>query len=192
MENEASTPKRRRFYKPYSFSNDPKKGPFKNLRKVFQIVNVLDLHEELKLWQKLALANDQSVYDEGYAREDLMDFCDEFLRLTEALYIIHVKHAAKFGKMQGNKKAFNLTQEMNQPILLNEEDISKSEIVVRSFVNTFSYRYTKREMQDLLEAVITYDGHKRVYKGTLLLFYDCILCLLDVTYIFDSKELPAN
>ena len=80
---------------------------------------------------------------------------------------------------------------MNQPILLNEEEISKPEIVIRSFVNTFSYRYTKREMQDLLEAVITYDGHKRVYKGTLLLFYDCILCLLDVTYIFVSKELPA-
>ncbi|HWB26307.1 MAG TPA: hypothetical protein VG738_12540 [Chitinophagaceae bacterium] len=193
MAKEENIHARKRFHKPYRLLTDCRNRPFRCLRKVFQTFPVPDIHEQLKHWLGFALANDHSVYDEGWAREDLMDFCHELLRLAEALYLIQEKHNRKFQHKIGQKLSKKILKELqviNQPVLLTEEEIADPGTVAQHFCNTFSQVYTQAEMQDLLEAVITYGGHKKIYLGNLMLLYESTQCLLCVTYAL-SKRLPA-
>ncbi|MCW3090490.1 MAG: hypothetical protein JWP81_1559 [Ferruginibacter sp.] len=155
------------------------------LREIFHIFHLDDFRDEITKWQQLALANDQSVYDEGNAREDLIDFCHEFLKLIESLHVLNKtntkKHKNKWKKNLSNA-AKKIIGKMNQPILLNEEEKVNPQLVIKRFCKSFSYSYTKIEILDLLEAVITYEGEKKVYKGNLVLFYQCMKCLLRMAY----------
>ena len=183
MEN---TTNRKRFHKLRRFFNKVKKHPFKSLDEVFQTFHLDDFREEIPYWQQLAMANDQSVYDEGGAREDLIDFCHELLRLAEALHVLNERSSQKDKrkwKKKLSKKAKKTIDNMNQPLLLSIEEMANPKPVIEGFRNLFSYRYAKVEMLDLLNAVITYEGEKEVYKGNLVLFYQCVRCLLDLAYL---------
>ena len=181
--------KRKRFHKPNFFLNKLNKHPLKRLEEIFKIFHLEDFRNEITKWQQLALANEQSVYDEAYAREDLMDFCNKFLRLIEALHVLNQTTARK-QKSKPNilsKDAKKIIAKLNRPILLDEEEIANPKITIKRFCNSFSYGYTKIETLDLLEAVITYEGVKKVYKGNLVLFYRCTKCLLKIAFIMCKK-----
>ena len=53
------------------------------------------MQERTKPLERLALANDQSAYDEAYLREDLMDFIEALLKLVEAFWLIRQRNIYK-------------------------------------------------------------------------------------------------
>jgi len=140
-------------------------------------------------WQQLALTNDNSAYEEGGAREDLMDFCQEFLKLIEALHVLNNSSNSRkkwLSKLPSEQR--EVIAEMNQLERLSEDEIAKPKLVIKAFCGSFSYSYTNSEISDLLDAVITYEGEKKVYKHNLILSYLCMNCLLRIAYINSKKK----
>lgn len=57
------------------------------LTEIFQNFHLYDFRNEINFWQELALCNDQSAYDEGCTREDLMNFIQELHKMIEAFHV---------------------------------------------------------------------------------------------------------
>lgn len=182
---------RKRFSKPYHFLNKAGNHPFQCLAIIFQNFHLDDFRSEIHLWQQLALTNDQSAYDDGDEREDLMDFIQELLKLVEAFYIISEKRnqRKKDKGLEGlSKKTKKMLAKMNTPVLLTSEEKASPNLVVKHFCKTFRNTYAKIELLDLLDAVITYDGEKDVYKGSLMLFYQHMDYLIGLAYLMKKTE----
>ncbi len=176
--------KRKRFYKPWHLFKRGKR-PLRGLWEVFSNYHLDGLKEELDCWEKLALCNDQSAYDEGATREDLVDFVQQLQRLIEAFHILNEQKNAdrKRKQLKGMPKdALTMIAEMNNPLLLTYDEKKNPEAVISQFCKTFRWSYAQMELLDLLEAVISYEGHKQIYKGQLVLFYEHLFYLVRLAY----------
>jgi len=70
----------------------------------------------------------------------------------------------------------------------NNEEIAKPKKVIKQFCAAFKYSYAEIELMDLLDAVITYDDCKKLYKGNLVLFYQYIKWLIYLAYRLDKRR----
>lgn len=181
-----------RYHKSYHFFSKAGGDPFLCLAGIFDAFPKGDFQKEIVFWQQLALTNDQSAYDEGKVRESMMDFCLEFLKMTEAFYILisnrkRQKEAKR--KKSAKKETGRIISAVNQQTWLNDREKADPQLVVIAFCGAFSYNYAKMELLDLLDAVITYEGKKQVYKGNLVLVYRCMESLLNLAYTtFGNKK----
>lgn len=188
---ETGQPIRKRFDKPWHVLSKAGKGLFHGLREVFQNYHLDDLKQELHHWQQLALCNDQSVYDEGCTREDLMDFIQELQRLIEAFYMLDEKknkHRKSKQLKRLSKQTRAMLAQMNIPVLLSNEEKKNPESVISQFCKTFRRSYAQMELLDLLDAVITYEGAKKVYKGQIVLFYEHLYFLIKLAYTMQKRK----
>jgi len=79
---------------------------------------------------------------------------------------------------------------MNVPIFLSKTENDNPLIVIKSFCKTFNVNYAKAEILDMLEALITYDGYRKIYYGSLVSFYQHLHCLISIAYsIYNKKRL---
>src|ERR1044072_6342547 len=135
---------RARFQKPYHYLVARNKNVFRNLRALFNNFQLETCRNELNHWQRLALANDQSAYDEAYLREDLMDFMETLLKLVEAFWLIRQRHIYK------NKP--KLCAAMDKQVqYLNDDEIAKPKKAIKQFCATFKHSYAEIELMDLLD-----------------------------------------
>ncbi|HRN57965.1 MAG TPA: hypothetical protein PLL71_16010 [Agriterribacter sp.] len=180
-----------RYHKSYHFLHKAGEDPFLCLSAIFDTFRPNDLRNEIIFWQQLALANDQSAYDEGKVREELMDFCRALLRVTEALYMLEQNKKRK-GKAGKKKRAGKAAGEINnisgQITGLSMREKDDPQRVVRAFCKAFPYDYARIELLDLLDAVITYEGKKEVYKGNLVPVYQCIGSLVHLAYVITKHK----
>ena len=107
-----------RFQKPYHYLVARSKNVFHNLRALFNNFQLYTCRNELNHWQRLALANDQSAYDEAYLREDLMDFMEALLKLVEAVWLIRQRNIYQ------DKPKLCAAMD-NQVQYLNDDEITK-------------------------------------------------------------------
>ncbi|WP_018631193.1 hypothetical protein [Niabella aurantiaca] len=137
---ETGTPNRKRFCKPWHFLSQAGKRPLCILWEVFDTYHLDELKQELKCWQRQALCNDNSAYDEGGAREDLMDFIQQLFRLIEAFHVLNEqKNAGRKRKHQKglSKDARKMIAKMNTPVLLTAGEKKNPQQVIHQFCKTF-------------------------------------------------------
>ncbi len=184
--------KRKRYSKPHHFFGNAKKHPESCLAEVFKNFHLEDLRREINLWQHLALSNDQSAYDEGSVREDMMDFIQELHRLIEAFHIINEKNNLQKNNdwTKGlSKQTKKILSGMNNPVSQTAEEKDRPNSVIKHFCKTFRRAYAKMELLDLLDAVIIYDGDKKVYKGNQVLFYQHLHYLIKLAYNMNKNKM---
>ncbi|HVX28519.1 MAG TPA: hypothetical protein VHB70_19375 [Parafilimonas sp.] len=174
-----------RFQKPYHYLVARNRNVFRNLRALFNNFQLETCKDELNHWQRLALANDQSAYDEAYLREDLMDFIHALLKLVEAFWLIRQRHIYK----DKPKLCAGMDKQVQY---LDDNEIAKPKKVISQFCTTFKHSYAEIELLDLLDAVITYDGCKKLYKGNLVLFYQWMKWLIYLAYKVDKTTLKTS
>ncbi len=119
---------RKRFHKPYHFLNKGKEHPLRCLYEIFKSFHLDDFKRELHLWQELALCNDQSAYEEGGAREDLLDFIYELQKLMEAFHMLNQKtnrQKINSGTKGFSKQTKKLLEKINRPLLLSAAEKDK-------------------------------------------------------------------
>ncbi len=177
--------KRKRFYKPHHFLNEENGNIMKGLEQVFIDYHPCDFIEDLRQWQILAMINEQSAYDEGGAREDVLDFTNTLIKLSEALWLVYETHC----RGKATKTFLHATDVRLQ--LLSKKETENPRKVIEYFCSTFSRRYAEIELLDLLEAVITYEGDRQVYKGSLVLMYQHLNYLIKAAYIIYKGELKT-
>ena len=143
--------------------------PIECMAEVFVCFPLEDFYKKLSFWQRLAMTNDESIYDNAATREELMDFCKELQRLVKAFYRL-IKMWRKKKKSRGKIDV--------------RHDHTKLNALPRvyGFCEKFSFAYAKMELLDLLDAVITYNGTKKVRKQNVVLFYECLDFMIDVAY----------
>ncbi len=172
---------RKRFYKPHHFLPHTKRHPSRCLREIFKNFHLDDFREEINCWQQLALCNNQSAYEDGCDREDLIDFVAALHKLIEAFHCINYKvnhHEIKKPLKGLTKKTRQMVSKMNIPLSLTEEERNRPGLVIKLFRKTFKQAYAKIELLDMLDAVITYKGNKTLNKSNLVLFYQHVHCLI--------------
>lgn len=81
-----------------------------------------------------------------------------------------------------------MLREMNIPILLTDEEMRKPALAIKAFCKTFPSGYAKAEILDLLDAVVTYEGNKKIYNGNLVLFYQHLYCLIKIAYQMNKMK----
>lgn len=176
--------KRERFQKPFGFLSHTKGKPSAVLQEIFLNFQPKDFSSGLNRWQRIALSNDGSAYDEAAARENLMDTTDALKKLVECWHIIFIKKFLKNGKSKSKRERL-------QRKILKQDDIvytlTKSEQTnpmrfLHAFCKTFDRRYIETELLDMLDAVITYDGVQERDEGNLVFFYQHLLYLVKLTY----------
>lgn len=175
--------KRKRFYKPYHFLSEENGNIMKGLEQVFIDYHPCDFIEDIQEWQTIALINGESAYDEGSAREDLLDFTNALMKLSEALWLVYKKRCR-----EKSAKALAHTADI-QLQLLSKKETEHPLTVIQYFCNTFSKRYARIELLDLLEAVITYNGCRKIHKGSLILMYQHLDYLIRTAYVLHKKKM---
>lgn len=176
---------RKRFFKQWHIFNRAGKCARDILWEVFHNYHLNDLKEELDSWKELALCNDNSAYEDGRSREDLVDFILQLHQLIEAFYILNErKNSDRRCKQlkRLSRQAREMISAFNTPILLTTNKNQTPKRVIKQFCKSFREPYVQMELLDMLDAVITYQGAKEIYKGNLILFYEVLLLLKNLAY----------
>lgn len=69
---------------------DPQIQPGDLLKELFQAFHLIDFYNGLEQWLRMAIATEQSAYDEGYKRKDLMDLVDYLKKLVHCWHSEHL------------------------------------------------------------------------------------------------------
>ena len=179
--------------KPVRLPEKAASQPLPSLREAFKTFQLDELKKELKRWLYVAISNNNSIYEDDMERRNLIRFRKEFKKLSEALYVINKSHRPKKEKDWLNRQTLEIREEIekfNQPTTLNKEQLADPMPVVKRFCSRFTRQYAIREMRDWLEAVITYDGKypKAVCREYLLIFYECLICLIECAFALAEKD----
>lgn len=71
---------------------------------------------------------------------------------------------------------------LNSPQQLTQNEQANPMPVIRQFAETFTHSYIQAELLDLLEAVISYRGEKKVQLGSMVFVYQRLCFLADLAY----------
>ncbi len=168
-----------------------KKHPYKSLNTIFRYCHLDYLHDELNCWKELALCNDNSAYNNGRSRENLLLFCGELQKLAEALYLLYdnclVTNKRKNWRNGLTPEAIVLIMDANKTVLLSEDEILSPLTVPSAFFRKFSIAYAKEELLDLLDAVVNYKSKRDLNRENFIKFYCCLKEILKVANTL-SKE----
>ncbi len=148
--------KRIRFQKPKWAIDTAQEDLYGCIAEVFTWIHLDDFRDELHEWLRIALINDQSAYDEGVAREDVMDFCNELQRLIEAMNVINEDRTPEKTRRWKENLPDDLREELesyNRPVLLTEEQKVDPPSVIKEFCTTFTISYARHELWDLMDSV---------------------------------------
>ncbi len=85
-----------------------------------------------------------------------------------------------------------MLSKMNIPVSLTEEAKTRPGLVIKQFCKTFKQAYAKMELLDMLDAAITYEGDKTLYKGNLVLFYQHVHYLIKLAYNISKNKRLIN
>jgi len=183
-----------RFQKPFHFLNNAKGKPSLMLRQVFQNFQPQDFRDELSLWQRAALSNDQSAYDEATAREDLIDMTGALQKLMECWHILYTKKFFKKNKPESKLERLQrkVLQQSRIVYSLTKEEQSHPGMLLHRFCKRFDRSYVEIELLDMLDAVITYEGAVKIYKANLVLFYEHLLYLVRLSYKANKAKLQLS
>lgn len=181
MKQVNSKTKRERFWK-LSYHLVMEEPSLSRLPYVFQNFHLHDFREELHLWQRVALCNDQSAYDEAASREDLIDFITQLQRLIEAWYLVTRKKQQHKASKKRDKKLKETEPSSNRLDMLTKEEQAKPSKVIQSFGKTFTADYANAELLDMLDAMMTYKGVLKVRMGSLVFFYEHLSYLVRLAF----------
>ena len=182
MKNNTST--RDRFQKPFYFLSHTKEERSVVLQEIFLNFQPKDFSSGLNRWQRIALSNDQSAYDEAGAREDLMDTTAALKKLVECWHIIFIKKFLKNGKPKSKPEQLQrkILKQKGIVDILTKAEQAKPMLFLHAFCKTFDRRYIETELLDMLDAVITYNGAQEKDEENLVFFYQHLLYLVRLTY----------
>ena len=129
---------------------------------------------QLLAWLQIALTADYNAYEHPEDREQLKNFHDDLVSLTDALYVIYSNNVEKLGGEKPSFYAYQVT-------VLSEEQIASPEKPIRGFFKKYPRTYIDRELEDWLEAAICYTGKwpdDLFCHAQLLDVHRSVLCLL--------------
>lgn len=179
-----------RFQKPKWFLGSAEEDPYGCIGEVFTWIHLDDFRDELHEWLRIALINDQSAYDEGPAREDVMDFCDELQLLMEALHLINTNRQDDLREwkegLPDDLKAE--IESYNRLVLLSEKQKLNPMTVIRDFCSMFTRTYARRELWDLLDSVTYYGRDTDAWSPDPHITYQCLLSLVEAAYVVDQPS----
>lgn len=142
-----------RFQKDTGPLDDVQDDVYGVIAEVFRWFYIDGLKSELRRWLRMALINDQSAYAEGLSREDVIDFCQEFLKLMEALNLINSQKPRK-----------------------------ETSAVIGSFCKTFTQSYAGDELWDMFDSVVFYERQNLKSAKDPMSAYRCFAALIDAAY----------
>jgi len=183
-----------RFFKPLRLMDKATANPTSCLREIFQLFSLEDLKQTLMTWVKAALSSDRSNYEGAHERAALIAFTEQVLPLMEALYLKSevVKHQKSWIKKLPRKLQKKLP--WHTPLsYLTTEQINHPSAIIRAFCNLIPISYSRSELWDLLDGMISYEGDnltEETDKQSLLLYYDCFAALLEAAYRLHGESGP--
>lgn len=184
--------KRKRFVKSSDYLVNRNIKLSQLLKEIFQTYHAVDFCNGLDQWERMALSNDQSSYDEGYMREDLMDLADQLKQLINFWWSVYLKRVRKDKPAENKLAAVSKSRNKNKIFNTTLDDAgSKPGAFLKTFCTTFSRNYIELELLDMLDAVINYEGASPKYKGNLVYFYQHLICLVRLTYRINKAKLTA-
>lgn len=185
-----NTDKRIRFQKPRMPIDTAFEDPYGCIAEAFTWIHLDDFRRYLQEWLRIALINDESAYDEGTSREDVMDFCNDLQRLIEAMNVISESRQPEEMRRWKEHLPDDLKEEMksyNQPVLLTVDQKSDPRTVIKDFWHTFSFPYARRELWDLMDSVVFYEREGGMSSSDPLSTYKCLLALVEAAYVLYQR-----
>jgi len=110
----------------------------------------------LRNWLQVALCDDSSIYEVGEQRQQLIAFHDELQLLVESLFMMCSRNT--------DDDTIKQKIAVTKLRLLTQDQIANPVQVVNSFLRKFPMAYVLRELDDWLDAGISYPG---TYRDTM-------------------------
>jgi hypothetical protein len=168
-----------------------KKDTCEAVGKIFIEIDIDFICRELEVWKEISMSNDCSVYDEAKSREHLFRYCKSLMKVVAAVYLVNKEVISKSKKRSCSLVFDSVVADVECERalkFLREDERNNPVIAIRRHFKKFSLAYSKVEVRDMLDAVITYKGKYKVNKNCLLIFYDCLTVLLKVAKIILDRE----
>lgn len=156
-----------RFYKPARLIELVQSSPYEVIAKVFDQVFLTDLTNDLlPNWLHVAVISMQNPYSDEDGREILYEFYEYLLPLMGALYVI------------------SGATPMNRPLYLTGDQRVNPSEMINQFFHKFSIDYVRRELYDLVDTGIGFDGsYPKGFSGWLAwMSYNRLQCLTEAAY----------
>lgn len=188
-QNDDDKGERERFVKWVTFPVTLKATPLLYMKRVFEVMDLNGLELVIARWQKIALTAEYGRYDNSGERADLLDFCESFVRLLEGSYVL--QRIAEWDT-EGRTR-WVLSEEIKYDLLAEEQTyrISEEEIgnpldIIKSFFQTFSTPYARRELWDMLACAVEYKGED-LKRLDMLLDYECLDAILEAAWLLYNE-----
>ena len=174
-----------RYVKPERLVEKANKAPMDVVAEIFTHISVMDLRDDLlPNWLRIANINDKSAYANAEDRVILHEFFDQLNLLIEALLILN--ETGNLMETEG-ASAHQLKEKIplhNRPISLTADQFTNPGAVILDFVQQFTIEYVRRELWDLLDTAISFEGvYPEGFSPWMALFtYNHITCLIEAAY----------
>lgn len=175
----------KRHTKPERLVEKASKAPLEVISEIFTHLYIMDLQGDLlPNWLRIANMNNKGAYTNAEERAVLHEFYDNLNLLIEALLVLTEKDSlTKYEKVS----VYQLKEQIpvyNRPILLSDDQFLKPSAVVLLFFQQFPIDYVRRELWDLLDAAISFEGNfNKDFSPWMAFFtYDNVLCLIEAAY----------
>jgi hypothetical protein len=179
-----------RFHKPKQPMETAREDPYGCISHVFIWLYLEDFRNELHEWLRVALINEQGSYGDGYAREDLMDFCSELQNLAEAMDRINKSRKPEDLHRWMDDFQYGLQEVTKSPDRLEPPKGEQNPIqMVGRFCDMFTLSYARRELWDLLDSLKFYEKESNDWGPDPLTTYQCLLALAEAAFALEQISL---
>jgi hypothetical protein len=185
VDNKRITGQHDRYVKPERLVEKANKSPMEVVAEIFTHISVMDLRDDLlPNWLRIANINDKGAYANSEERAILYEFFDQLNLLIEALLILN--EAGNLMETEG-ASANQLKEKIplhNRPISLTASQFTNPGAVILGFVQQFPIEYVRRELWDLLDTAISFEGaYPDWFSPWMALFtYNYVTCLIEAAY----------
>jgi hypothetical protein len=152
------------------------------IAEVFTHLSVMDLQGDLlPNWLRIANMNDKGVYTSAVERAVLHDFFDNLNLLIEAILVINETLTWEKNEKLSIHQLKEQIPKYNRPILLSDDQFRNPGSVIHLFFQQFPIDYFRRELWDLLDTAISFEGDcANDFSPWIAFFtYDNVSCLVE-------------
>ena len=181
--------RRIRFHKPKQSMETAREDPYGCISHIFILLHLEYFRNELHEWLRVALINEEGSYGEGYAREDLIDFCSELQKLAEAMNRINKCRKPEDLHRWIDDFQYGLQEVKKNPDRPEPPKEQNPMQMISRFCDMLTLSYARRELWDLLDSVIFYERESNDLGPNPLTTYQCLLALAEAAFALEQISL---
>jgi hypothetical protein len=153
-----------------------------NLKEAFEFSPFCEMMNDVDVWLRTAACDETHSFDSGKSMGQLIRFADELKVLITAIQIMRERTDST--RIDTSEDSLPKVPKVDPAYILTYDQLENPMMCVEKFFRLFSIHKARAILWRWLLVIVMYKGNypKPMYSGSIMNFYECLLCVVEVSY----------